>query len=278
MRAIDLDALRTHVGREETCGDTVRPDALARFRATLEAHLVAPEVATVPPGFHWTLFQPLTPTRALREDGHPVSIGLLPEMPLPARMWAGGELEFLGQLRPGDTLERTSRVASIDLKSGRAGPLLFVSIAHEIRRGDDTLVRETQTLVYREPSPPKPAPPVETGEPGPDAFVADSRLLFRYSALTFNTHRIHYDAAYARDVEGYRGLVVHGPLQATLLMNALARHLGHTRFRFSYRGRAPLFAGEAAQLHIETGEAHMARAPGDVTMTARFNAAGPAQG
>jgi len=287
MTEIDLDRLRAFVGRQETRTDTVREDALDQFRGTLEGHLCSPAIAPVPPGFHWTLFPPLTPVSALREDGHPVAIGVLPEMPLPARMWAGGAVDVLGTLNPGDPVERRSRLAGIDLKSGRSGPLLFASIEHEVLRGGELVVRETQTIVYRDPAPASPAPAVPSAPPDAPAgggFIADSRLLFRYSALTFNTHRIHYDAPYAREVERYPGLVVHGPLQATLLMNAVARQLGHARFQFSYRGLAPLMAGQRALLcvdpdaagepdqHGASGEARLERGPGDATMTARYTA------
>lgn len=272
MSEIDLNALRQFIGRQEVREDTVRSDAMDQFRGTLEPYLVGAEIAPVPPGFHWTLFAPLTPMGELRADGHPVSDGLLPEMPLPARMWAGGEVTTLRALNPGDSVERRSQIRSIDLKTGRSGPLLFVIIGHEVSRAGELCILEEQTLVYREPAPRSDAAPAG-GPPdtGKGDFMADSRLLFRYSALTFNTHRIHYDLPYAREVEAYRDLVVHGPLQATLLMNAVSRRLGDLRFRFSYRGLAPLFAGERANIRVGAGEARIERATGDVTLQAWFS-------
>lgn len=270
MPPIDLQDLQSYIGAEDVRSDTVRADALAQFRGTLETHLVGEDISAIPPGFHWTMYPPLTPTRELREDGHPASLGLLPELPFSSRMWAGGEVTFSGALNVGDKLDRRSRVASIDLKSGSSGPLLFVKLDHEIIRQDEVVIEETQTIVYREPPTSQKAPEQAAEAASDGNFAADSRLLFRYSALTFNTHRIHYDERYARDVEGYPGLVVHGPLQATLLLNAIAKRLGHPEFRFSYRGVAPLFAGQGAELFVDGQGAEVRRGSGDTTMKAQF--------
>ena len=274
MTALDMDTLQQYVGAEETRTDTVRETAVEQFRCTLEDYL-ADETVGVPPGFHWTLFPPLVATSELGVDGHPRKLGLLPELPRLSRMWAGGEVTFHTGVGIGDTLLRRSRVSAIKEKSGASGQLLFVTLSHDITSGGKAVISETQTLVYRPPSRPAPRPDSPAGEAGGIAFSADSRLLFRYSALTFNTHRIHYDRDYATKEEGYPDLVVHGPLQATLLMNLIARTLGHTRMTFSYRGTAPLYAGERAGLCMEgetKGQALVQRAPGDITMKASYQA------
>lgn len=273
MSELNLDALRECVGKTSVREDEIRSDALMQFRGMLEDYLVPADVEAVPPGFHWTLYQPRVGASELREDGHPVQADLLPELPFAARMWAGGEVIFHGSLDAGDRVVRQSTVKSFDLKSGSTGPLLFINIGHEYRVNDALVISETQTLVYRDPSRPKVSEPSEDAKQVGVSFCADSRLLFRYSALTFNTHRIHYDREYATKVEGYPDLVVHGPLQATLLMNRVAGALGHSRFQFSYRGAAPLFAGQAAYICKDEGSegaAWVERAPGDATMKAHY--------
>ena len=273
MSALDLDALQAFVGREEVRTDTVRDTALKQFRDTLEDHLVPAGVASVPPGFHWTLFQPRVATSELGPDGHPKALGLLPELPQLSRMWAGGEVTFHAPLEVGADVERRTSVEAIRQKYGSSGTLLFVRLNHEISADAGPLISESQTLVYR-PVVRRSASQTLARRPASGGdFVADSRLLFRYSALTFNTHRIHYDRDYARAEEGYPELVVHGPLQATLLMNVIAARLGHGAFSFSYRGTAPLFAGEPAILRMtgeRAGEASVERPEGGVTMQARF--------
>lgn len=273
MTRLDIHALQDFLGREEVRNDTVRQAALHQFRDTLEDHLVSDAVSVVPPGFHWTLFQPMVPTSELGPDGHPKSLGLLPELPELSRMWAGGEVSFHAPLQVGADVERRTRVESITEKAGSSGRLLFVSLKHEISAGGQLAISETQTLVYR-PIVRSSASHILPAQSTANAdFVADSRLLFRYSALTFNTHRIHYDREYARTEEGYPELVVHGPLQATLLMNCVAAKLGTGLFSFSYRGTAPLHAGEPAFIRIageSAGEVSVQRVSGGVTMQARF--------
>lgn len=273
MSDVNLDALSECIGKTSVREDEIHPDALMQFRGMLEDYLVPARLEAVPPGFHWTLYQPRVGTSELREDGHPMQADLLPELPFAARMWAGGEVTFHDSLAAGDRVVRQSTVKSFDLKSGSTGPLLFINIGHEYRVNDTLVISETQTLVYRDPSRPKVSEPSEDRPQAGVSFCADSRLLFRYSALTFNTHRIHYDREYATKVEGYPDLVVHGPLQATLLMNRVAGALGHTRFQISYRGAAPLFAGQAARICTDEGNegsAWVERALDDVTMKARY--------
>ena len=247
------------IGREERREDRLDAGLAARFRATFD--LGAGEGSAMPQGIHFCLCTPDAPTRLLGEDGHPrrdeADAGFLPPIPLPRRMWAGSTIAFHAPIGLDAAIERVSRIASIREKQGGSGALMFVEIDH-VTRADGTLaVEERQTLVYREPAAPDAplAPP-----PGEGAFDAggwdahreitpDPRLLFRYSALTFNTHRIHYDAPYAQHVERYRGLVVHGPLTASLLLQLAARQFGDNRLgRFSFRGLSPAIADEPLHL------------------------------
>ena len=200
----------------------------------------------------------------LGSDGHPLRDdspqSFLPPVPLPRRMWASGKLEFLAPLHDSEPVERRSRVASISQKQGGSGKLVFIDVAHETHGDKGVAVREVQTLVYRDAPPPgTPMVPPQLGEGhfdsgGWDAvrIVTPSEpLLFRYSALTFNSHRIHYDLPYAQNEEGYRGLVVHGPLTATLLLDLARRELGDNVLRsFAFRGLSPAICGEPIHLAL----------------------------
>ncbi len=248
------------IGREDERRDHIDPAAVARWLATLDRP--APADGSVPQAYHWCLGLPNAPTATLGADGHPVrddSAGsFLPPIPLPRRMWAASKVEFLRPLRPGQSVVRNSRVAAIAEKQGGSGKLVFAEVAHETRGDGELAVRETQSIVFREPAPTgaPPAPP----PPGDDRFdpspwdahrmlVPSEALLFRYSALTFNSHRIHYDLPYACEREGYRGLVVHGPLTATLLLDLAQRRFGDNAVRrFAFRGTSPAICGE--ELHF----------------------------
>lgn len=248
------------IGREDIRHDHVEPGAVKRWLATLDR--AAPADDSVPQAYHWCLCLPDAPTAILGADGHPVredsDDSFLPPIPLPRRMWASSKVEFLNPLRPGQTVMRSSRVVAIAEKQGGSGALVFAEVAHETHGDGELAVRETQTIVFREPAPagapPAPPPPGEGRfDPGGwDAhrmLVPSEALLFRYSALTFNSHRIHYDLPYATEEEGYRGLVVHGPLTATLLLDLAQRHFGDNALtRFDFRGTSPAICGE--QLHL----------------------------
>lgn len=248
------------IGREDIRHDHVEPGAVKRWLATLDRS--APADGSVPQAYHWCLCLPDAPTAIVGADGHPVredsDDSFLPPIPLPRRMWAASKVEFLNPLRPGQRVMRSSRVAAITEKQGGSGALVFAQIAHETHGDGELAVRETQTIVFREPAPggapPAPPPPGEGRfDPGGwDAhrmLVPSEALLFRYSALTFNSHRIHYDLPYATEEEGYRGLVVHGPLTATLLLDLAQRHFGDNALtRFDFRGTSPAICGE--QLHL----------------------------
>jgi hydroxyacyl-ACP dehydratase HTD2-like protein with hotdog domain len=235
------------VGRTETRSDAVWPLLVRGMAATLD--LPTPR-GPLPPLWHWMLFADWVPASGLGPDGHPKRGGFLPPVhDLPRRMWAGGRLQFHAPLHEGDPVTRSSTILSITEKSGGSGRLVFVTLRHDIDGPDGLAITEEQDIVYRGAE----AEAVKPGEPADpvNALAArevrpDAVLLFRYSALTGNGHRIHYDADYVRNVEGYPGLIVHGPLQATWLA-ALAAELGPFR-RFSFRGRRPAFAGHALQV------------------------------
>lgn len=248
------------IGRTETRMDRVDPGMVTRWLATLDR--AAPADESVPQGLHWCLCLPDAPTAALGPDGHPrrddSPDSFLPPVPLPRRMWASSKVEFHAPLHPGADVTRTSRVASITDKQGGSGRLVFVEVEHETHTASSLAVREVQSIVYRDaaaPGTPPAPPPLGDGafELAPwDAhrLLAPSEpLLFRFSALTFNSHRIHYDLPYATGQEGYRGLVVHGPLTATLLLDLAQRQFGDNAVkRFAFRGLSPAICGEALHL------------------------------
>lgn len=248
------------IGREDVRRDHIDPAAVTRWLATLDR--AAPADGSVPQAYHWCLGLPDAPTAILGADGHPVrqdsDDSFLPPIPLPRRMWAASKVEFLSPLRPGQSVARTSRVAAITEKQGGSGRLVFAEVAHETRGDGELAVRETQSIVFREPAPagaPPAPPPPGDGSFDPSLWdahrmiVPSEALLFRYSALTFNSHRIHYDLPYACQQEGYRGLVVHGPLTATLLLDLAQRRFGDNAVRrFAFRGTSPAICGE--ELHL----------------------------
>ena len=254
------------IGREETRSDVVNAGHAARWLATFDR--AAPGDVTAPQGFHWCLCLPDAATGSLDPDGHPrrddSADNFLPPLPQPRRMWAASKVEFLAPLKLGQSIERTSRVQSITQKSGGSGSLVFVDLAHEVRADGVVAVREVQTLVYRD----APLPGTAPGLPQPSECRFDPStwdaarevnpsepLLFRYSALTFNSHRIHYDLPYAQGQEGYRGLVVHGPLTATLLLDLARRELGDNTLKtFAFRGISPAICGEALHLALRGNE------------------------
>ena len=248
------------IGREQRQSDRTDPGLVERFLATFD--LEAASDGTLPQGIHFCLCTPEVPTRSLGDDGHPrrqeSGAGFLPPVPLPRRMWAGSTLAFRRPIAVGEAIERTSSIAAITERTGSTGALLFVEIDHATYANGELAVEERQTLVYREAAPSDtPLSPPESGGSvfdksgwdGHRELTPDPRLLFRYSALTFNTHRIHYDLPYARDVERYRGLVVHGPLMASLLLQFAGAQFGDNLLtRFAFRALSPAIAGEPLHL------------------------------
>ncbi|WP_315837713.1 FAS1-like dehydratase domain-containing protein [Bradyrhizobium prioriisuperbiae] len=257
---LDLDHLRSWIGRSESASDLVTPQLVRGLRATLFIDPGKPALGDVAPlTTHWCLAQPVAPMSALGPDGHPTRGGFLPPVPLPRRMWAGGLLEFQDRIRVGDEVTRNSTITDVTLKTGSTGTLCFVSVAHTIETSRGVAIRERQDIVYRDaPGPSSAAPAAPAAAPPGQhrrTHLADPVLLFRYSALTFNGHRIHYDRDYVTKVEGYPGLIVHGPLQASLLVEYAATLRADTSPRsFNYRGVNPLFDGAEFSLNAnETG-------------------------
>ena len=279
-----MDDYSAWVGRSETRHDVATVAPLTGLAALLD-HDVSPWTAgTVPPLGHWLYFLPTARQSVIGADGHPVrgDKGLLPPVPLPRRMWAGSRIEFLSPIAVGAALIRVTTIDAIKPKRGASGDLLFVTLRHEISADGVPTIREEQDIVFREAvgSAPPPAAsaaaaPTFSAAPEPAdvvrSILPDPVLLFRYSALTFNAHRIHYDRDYARDVEGYAGLVVHGPLIATLLMDHGLR-AGLVPHSFAFRAEAPLIDGAPFDLCL-TRDDHGARlwardAAGHTTMRA----------
>ena len=236
------------IGRSETVSDVITATPYAGLSATLDRPASRPPPGTpLPALWHWLYFLPLSRQSEIGPDGHPRRGAFLPPVPLPRRMWAGSQFEFRSPLRVGDAITRTSTIDQVTPKRGRSGSLVFVTVRHEIRREGlpETALLEFHDIVYREAAksgdtapPPSPAPPRATWE---RQWIPDDVLLFRYSALTFNGHRIHYDRRYATEVEGYPGLVVHGPLIATLLLDLVRRELPEARIeRFEFRALRPI--------------------------------------
>lgn len=236
----------------QTLIDPLDPTRAAALHTSLSLPGPAPTAGDPLPIFgHYLYFwQPLPPSE-LGRDGHPKLGGLIPDLGLPRRMWAGGRLKFTHPVQLGQAAEKRSTVLKAVKKEGRTGPLAFVTLLHEIWQNDRLCLSEEQDLVYREdPSPdetPSVPPTAPTDEDSAEAVSFDSTLLFRYSALTFNGHRIHYDRDYSQRVEGYRGLVVHGPLLAQLLMLKAESDLGPLT-GFTFRATAPLMDFETAEL------------------------------
>jgi 3-methylfumaryl-CoA hydratase len=253
MSAVDLEALQRWVGRSQTRCDVLGAAPVAALSATFDyPEPLALDGQPLPLCWHWLYFQEAVAASALAADGHPRRGDFLPPVELPRRMWAGGRLRFGVPLYVGDEVRRVSTVASIDHKQGRTGELVFVTVKHRVFRGENLAIEEEQDLVYREPgagntaSVAGPAPPVAQWS---RALQPDPVLLFRYSALTFNSHRIHYDRDYATGEEGYPALVVHGPLTATLLLDLLHRELpGAAVSAFEFRALRPLLEGRSLQL------------------------------
>lgn len=239
----DIASLQEWVGRTDTRTEEVTAAPIAALSATLDREDPLPRPGDpLPPLWHWLYFLPRDRQSDLAADGHAHRGSFLPPVPLPRRMWAGDRIAFHRPLRVGETVTRTSRILEVRHKEGRTGPLLFVVVRHQIA---DALTEE-HDIVYRQPARPGDAPTQPPAAPARSQWERtvrpDEVLLFRYSALTFNGHRIHYDRRYATEVEGYPGLVVHGPLIATLLVDLLRRQLPEAEVAaFTFRAVSPLF-------------------------------------
>jgi 3-methylfumaryl-CoA hydratase len=245
------------VGKSEQLVEVLEPARSNALRAALGETEPLAAGAELPLLHHWLYFWNVQPPAGLGIDGHPAKGGFLPPVSLPRRMWAGGRLKFHAPLLLGDTVTKTSTILKIEAKSGKSGDLVFVTVEHKLAGGQGLAITEEQDIVYREPAAGTVPAPVDTGEVPAAAWHRavdpNTVLLFRYSALTMNGHRIHYDRPYAMGEEAYPALVVHGPLQATLLADLAVKNLGGKRLAsFGFRGMSPAFDGTT--LHV-CGEA-----------------------
>jgi 3-methylfumaryl-CoA hydratase len=280
MPAVDIKALQDRVGDEAVRDDVLDPRPLAQLALTLDMPGPAPVIGDpLPAGRHWLYFNSIVPQAELRADGNASAPPPLPPIDLPRRMWGGGRIDFHRPLRVGSKVRRRTTVHSIYERAGKAGPLVFVVLRHEISDEHGIALVEEQEMLHRDPAL-TPRGAVGRTEAPPDAaewtmsFRPSVSQLFRYSAATFNAHRIHYDADFARH-EGYGGAVVHGPLLAMLLMDGTARHSGRIVRRLSYRGVSPLFhdatAVLAGRIDGDQAQAWAATAAGNLGLTATID-------
>ncbi|MBI5276478.1 MAG: MaoC family dehydratase N-terminal domain-containing protein [Burkholderiales bacterium] len=250
------ESLEQWVGRTETLHDDITAAPVRALSATLDRDDPAPQPGTpLPPLWHWLYFLPMHKAREIGPDGHARRGGFLPPVALPRRMWAGGRLAWNldNELVVGDAAKRISRIASVSRKSGRTGDLVFVTVVHELHNGKGLAITEEHDIVYRgapQPGDPVPAPAAAAqGAAWQRELTPDDVLLFRYSALTFNGHRIHYDRRYVTEEEGYPGLIVHGPLIATLLLDLVRRNTDKRVRRFEFKAVRPTFDGNPMRVN-----------------------------
>ena len=251
--SLDIPFLQRWVGRTEICHDTTHASAAVALAATLDHKHQLQAGTELPPLWHWIYFWSAAVQSEIGGDGHPQRGDFLPPVPLPRRMWAGGRLNFSHALPIGASATRTSRIVSVTGKRGQSGHLAFVVVKHEIVYNDVLAITEEQDIVYRAAPQPGAVAPAPKLAPAVSMWsrtvYPDPVLLFRYSALTFNGHRIHYDRNYATGVEAYPGLIVHGPLIATLLVDLLLQHIPAARLaEFSFRAIGPLFDNEPFEI------------------------------
>jgi 3-methylfumaryl-CoA hydratase len=267
---MDIAHLRPWIGRTEATEDVASPVPLVGLAALLDHETPPWPDGEVPPLGHWLYFLTRARQSEIDVDGHPRRGGFLPPIELPRRMWAGSRIEFLAPIAIGAKIVRRSTIASVEAKSGASGEMVFLTVHHEVTNTDGVAIREEQDIVFR--GAPKPGEAAKSGDPAPAAersrtVTPDIAQLFRFSALTFNAHRIHYDRDYARDVEAYPGLVVQGPYTAMLLMDLALRH-GARPARFSFRAQRPHFEGRALTLCASANTLWSADEMGNTGMTA----------
>ena len=250
-----LAHLKTWEGRSESVTDTITAAPMRGLSATLDRNDPEPEQGPLPALWHWLYFLPHHKQSELGPDGHAMLGGFLPPVPFPRRMWAGGRLNWHAPLLVGDAVRRVSRLERIQHKTGRSGELLFVVVSHEVHNARGLCLREEHDIVYRPSQTLSTTPQTSAAEPPVHRWerhlVPDDVLLFRYSALTFNAHRIHYDRRYCKDVEGYPGLVVHGPLLATLLLDLVRLNSLKDIASFEFKALHPCFeCADHRQIHL----------------------------
>ena len=254
-----LAHLQTWIGNTEALNDDITRAPVRAMSAMLDRDDPLPQDGDdLPPMWHWLYFLPQHRQSEIGPDGHAKRGGFLPPIPLPRRMWAGGRLTFAqnNPLRLGQRIERQSTIASVKHKAGRSGDLLFVLVKHALHNADGIAVTEEHDIVYRaaaQASDPVPEPTMApTDSVWHREITPDDVLLFRYSALTFNGHRIHYDRRYVTEVEGYPGLIVHGPLIATYLVDLVRRHAaGAWIAGFEFKAVRPTFDLHPFQVHAK---------------------------
>lgn len=270
---LDPTILSQWIGRSENAVDTLDARPARLMASIMPSGLDFSASVALPPLWNWLYFPTNVPLTELGGDGHPALGGFLPPVNLPRRMWAGGRFEFSRDLTIGAQVERLSTITNVALKSGRSGKLCFVTVRHDYSSNGHHCLSEEHDIVYRD----NPGPSAAKAEPQRAPEGADFTktiypspvMLFRYSALTFNSHRIHYDIDYCRDVEGYPGLVFHGPLTAALLANFAEQHWSKRLQTFEFRAVSPLFDiapfdicaksdGEGAKLWAETPDGNLA--------------------
>lgn len=250
---MDIANLDGWVGRTQTASAALLPERVDELMATLCAETQPPSAPgqTAPLLAHWTVFPPRVGMEALGADGHPKLGDFLPPLDLPRRMWAGGEVQFHAPVHVGETLEKTSTVTAITRKEGRTSDMVFVTVDHVLKGDSGAHITERQDIVYLPMpevyQPPKPVPAIADPDVAEDVPMSQTRL-FRYSAVTFNAHRIHYDLPYAQGVEKLPGLVVHGPMQATFLVQLAERAKGRAPARLKYRSIHPMFHDDDLRL------------------------------
>lgn len=257
---IDLEHLQTWINNTETAQDRIDATPIKALAHTFNHDAESIVAAPLRPLWHWLYFLPLSPLAEAGADGHPARGGFLPPVDLPRRMWAASQVHFLNPIHTEDDVERVSTVTSVEHKKGRSGELVFVRVLHEVSAKGTPCIREEQTIVYREAPEPGAAQPAGTPAPTDAQWsrkvTPDAVLLFRYSALTFNSHRIHYDYPYTTEVEGYPGLVVHGPMIATLLLDLLHEHLPEaTVTAYEFKAMSPLFHHQSFSINGRYDEA-----------------------
>lgn len=271
------------IGRTHEAEDVLTAGLFARYRATIGC---SQQTATAPPGIHWCLCLPDTPIDELGVDGHPQKGGFLPPVPFPRRMWAMSRVKFLHPLSVGDRVHRRSTIKSVTPKTGASGNMVFLEVEHVTRANDTLAVEEIQTIVYRDAATAAAVLPTESELANRDGVERDTivptaPLLFRYSALTFNTHRIHYDSDYAQSEEGYPRPVVQGPLMASLLLHFASKRLNGVPIRnFAFRGKSPAYCGQPLHLEFRPDEGQgmaleILGPDGNVVMTGSLATADP---
>lgn len=257
MAGLTEEQLRSWVGRSVEALDVLTLEQALRMAALLDLDVPPADGAELPPLWHWAYFAPHARQSLIDVDGHPVRGDFLPPIALPRRMWAGSRVRFVAPLRIGQPVARRSEILSVEPKNGKQGKLVFVTVRHVLSNEAGVAIDEEQDIVYREPpaSSSLPAQSVEKQRPEwSDTLTPDAVMLFRYSALTYNAHRIHYDLPYAKETEFYPGLVVQGPMTATLLLTAFGNRNGARVEAFQFRGQSPLFADRPVRLCGKTGD------------------------